>query len=114
MIFQGSEGSILCFVDNKIVASVPLTKKRTVEFYQKIAENLLVEALRGKHWSLNTAAKKTMIVMRDRIYFSRKYLDLEENEYIVFMGFILHKLHIWDFDMDSNGLFITEKKRRRK
>ena len=114
MIFEGSEGSILCFVDNKIVASVPLTKKRTVEFYQKIAEELLVDALRGKKWSLNTAAKKTMIVMRDRVYFSRKYLDLEENEYIVFMGFILNKLHIWNFDMDSDGLFITQKKRRRK
>tara|TARA_R110001606_G_scaffold185006_2_gene332238 strand:+ start:1239 stop:1583 length:345 start_codon:yes stop_codon:yes gene_type:complete len=113
MIYEGSKGSILCFVDNKIVASVPLTKKRTVEFYQKIAEELLVEALRGKRWSLNTAAKKTMIVMRDRIYFSRKYLDLQENEYIVFMGFILHKLHIWDFDHPSNGLFITQKKRSR-
>ena len=113
MIYEGSKGSILCFVDNKIVASVPLTKKRTVEFYKNIAEELLVDALRGKKWSLNTAAKKTMIVMRDRVYFSRKYLDLEENEYIVFMGFILNKLHIWDFDMDSDGLFITEKKRRR-
>ena len=52
--------------------------------------------------------------MRDRVYFSRKYLDLEENEYIVFMGFILNKLHIWNFDMDSDGLFITQKKRSRK
>ena len=113
-IHQGSGGSILCYVKTKIVASVPITKTKTVQYYEDLAISILVDALREGKWSLKSAACQALSIMKDRRYCSRKYLDIEENEYIIFVAFILHKLKIWDYDMPSNGLFITDRKRPRR
>ena len=113
-IYQGSKGSILCYVNTKIVASVPITKTKTVQYYEDVAVSILVDALHEGKWTLKSAGYQSLSIMQERRYCSRKYLDLEENEYIIFVAFILHKLKIWNYDMCSNGLFITDRKRPRR
>jgi hypothetical protein len=113
-IYEGSGGSILCFVNYKIIASVPITKKKTVHYYKDLAESILIDALREGKWTLKNAGNHSLAMMKDRRYFNRKYLTFEENEYIILIGFILHKLKIWDYEMFSHGLFITDKKRPRR
>ena len=110
-VFVGSNGSILCFVEGKIVASVPVTKRKMVDGYKNHAENILVEALRDGKWTIYSAGFRCLQILKDRIHFTRKLLSLEENEFIILMGFILHKLKIWHFDDPLNGLFIAPRKK---
>ena len=113
VVYVGSKGSILCFVDSKIVGSVPVTKTKSINYYKYIAEGILLESLREGKWTIHSAALHSLEIMKQRRYCSRKYLSVEENEYIIFVGFILHKLKLWDFDDGSHGLFIAPRKKPR-
>ena len=112
MIHQGSEGSILCFVDNKIIASYPLTKKKPFNYYKQFAEDILLKALREGKWTCKTAGIKTLKLLMSRRFYNRKYLQKDDEESIIIMGLILHKLKIWDYDDPYNGLFVATARKK--
>ncbi len=113
MITQGSQGSALCFIDGKIIASIPLTKKKPSNYFKQMAEDILLRALRDGEWTIKTAGMKTLRILFERKFYNRKYLSRSDSESIIIMAFILHKLKIWDYDCQLNGLFIAPRKKLR-
>lgn len=113
MITQGSQGSALCFIDGKIIASIPLTKKKSSEYYKQFADDILIKALREGEWTVKTAGMKTLRILFERKFYNRKYLSRDDSESMIIMAFILHKLKIWDYDDQLNGLFIAPRKKLR-
>jgi len=113
MITQGSQGSLLCFIDEKIIASIPLTRKKPLEYFKQMAEDILIRALREGKWTVQTAGIRTLRILFERKFYSRKKLSREDSESIILMAFILHKLKIWDYDDPLNGLFIAPRKKLR-
>ena len=111
MITQGSQGSVLCFIDEKIIASIPLTSKKPFGFYKQLAEEILIKALRDGKWTVHTAGIQTLRILFERKFYSRKKLSRDDSESIILMALILHKLKIWDYDDPLNGLFIAPRKK---
>ena len=112
MIFEGSGGSICLFIDGKIIASAPLTRLKPLKLYQDVSNELLVDGLRSGKFNMHTAAFKTFQVVRERRDYNKKYTSKDDQTYIIYCGFMLHKLGIFHEDSDMNGLYISAPKRK--
>jgi len=112
MIKQGSGGSILCFVNGKIIASVAVTKKKPVNYYFTLSQCIFIDALRTGKWSIHTAGYEILKILHHRKYYNKKYVSGDDNENIILMAFVLHKLKLWELDDGQTGLFIAPRKRR--
>ncbi len=111
MIKQGSGGAILCFVNGKIIASVPVTQKKPVNYYFTLSQCIFIDALRTGKWSIHTAGYEILKILHHRKYYNKKYVSADDNENIILMAFVLHKLKLWELDDGQTGLFIAPRKR---
>ena len=98
MIFQGSKGS-LCFYDknNKLCSSLALTKRKTREYYEGPAYNIIKEGLQDNN-NLNEV-KLCLLKLIHLIGGEKKYKRTKEDEIMLCLGFLgLIKLKCLDFD----------------
>ncbi len=97
MIHQGKKGSITFFYKDKLIASSPLSKKKTVALHHSEAGRIIVD---GMKTGLNLEKIKLFFLNNLDILCNRKkYKITREDEQMIVMCFmVLIKLKYYDFD----------------
>ena len=111
MIYQGSKGS-LCFYDknNKLCCSLALTKKKTREYYESCAYQIIKEGLLD-HNGLDEI-KLTLLKSLHLIGGLKKYKRTKEDEQMLGVAFLgLIKLKCLDFD---EVCFVAPRKKNKR
>jgi len=107
MIYQGKQGSVCFYFENKLVGSLPLGK-RTMKDYEKARDNLLREALE------DLKLKEVKRTFWRGIHKFKQRLLPEDNEFICMTILCLIKLRQIDPDSDTEGLLVCGRKKPSK
>ena len=107
MIYQGKQGSVCFYFENKLVGSLPLGK-RTMKDYEKARDNLLREALE------DLKLKEVKRTFWRGIHKFKERLLPEDNEFICMTILCLIKLRQIDPDSDTEGLLVCGRKKPSK
>ena len=107
MIYQGKQGSVCFYFENKLVGSLPLGK-RTMKDYEKARDNLLREALE------ELKLKEVKRTFWRGIHKFKERLLPEDNEFICMTILCLIKLRQIDPDSDTEGLLVCGRKKPSK
>ena len=107
MIYQGKQGSVCFYFENKLVGSLPLGK-RTMKDYQKARDKLLREALE------DLKLKEVKRTFWRGIHKFKERLLPEDNEFICMTILCLIKLRQIDPDSDTEGLLVCGRKKPSK
>tara|TARA_R110000751_G_scaffold192413_1_gene298018 strand:- start:32 stop:382 length:351 start_codon:yes stop_codon:yes gene_type:complete len=115
ILFEGSDGLLCGYYKNELICSVPLTKHKNIDYYKKISNSVMIDALRGNH-SICSQILLWKDAMEKMIIYKKNYLprcsDRELNKYCLTGLLCLIKFTVIDEDGDSEGLLICEKYRR--
>ena len=109
MINKSSKGSISFFFENRLIASVPINEKYTVNDWMKHGSDLIVDGMRdGSSLKfIKTALFKCIHKMK---LFDNK-LNYADNVFVAQAMMGLIKLNLIDPDGDGEGLFIQPLKK---
>jgi hypothetical protein len=107
MIYQGKQGSVCFYFENKLVGSLPLGK-RTMKDYEKARDTLLREALE------DLKLKEVKRTFWRGIHKFKQRLLPEDNEFICMTILCLIKLRQIDPDSDTEGLLVCGRKKPSK
>ena len=107
MIYQGKQGSVCFYFENKLVGSLPLGK-RTMKDYEKARDTLLREALE------DLKLKEVKRTFWRGIHKFKERLLPEDNEFICMTILCLIKLRQIDPDSDTEGLLVCGRKKPSK
>jgi len=110
MIYEGKEGSITFFYNDKLVCSSPLHHKNSLDDHKQQAYRLLVEGLeRGRNLS---AMIEIFTLGLTALCNQKRYnLTRDDEKYMVMCFLILVKLNILDFD--DVALVMPRKKQKK-
>ena len=97
MIHTGKFGSISFFYKDKLIASSPLTKNKTLDLHYEEAGMLIVDGMKK---GLSIEKIKTLFLNNLIILCNRKKYKItrEDEKYIVMCFMILIKLKFYEFD----------------
>ena len=78
MIFEGSNGCICFYWDDKLMTSAPLSKKLTLEVYEELSNKLILDGLKNG-FDLNFQKLKYKLLL-NKLSKLKKYKRLENDE----------------------------------
>lgn len=95
-IFQGSQGSISVFYQDKLVASAALTKRRPYEALVTEAYDLVEDAVRSKGLSLRRISQMMLTAILSQRRYNRRFISKEDQLLIVITMIALVRLKIFE------------------
>lgn len=110
MIYEGKEGSITFFFNDKLVCSSPLHYKTSLEDHKQQAYRLLVEGMEQGR-DLSDMIKIFTLGLTALCDQKRYNLTRDDEKYMVMCFLILIKLKILDFD---DVCLVMPKKKQKK
>ena len=107
MIYNGKNGSLVFYFENKIVGSLPLGK-HTIEDYEKQRDSLIREALEDKSFNLKQIKN---IMWRGLHTMKRSKLE-KDNQFICMTVLCLMKLRQIDPEGLEEGILVAPRPKR--
>lgn len=107
MIYQGKQGSVCFYFENKLLGSLPLGRK-SMKDYEKARDTLLREALE------DLKLKEVKRTFWRGIHKFKQRLLPEDNEFICMTILCLIKLRQIDPDSETEGLLVCGRKKPSK
>jgi len=110
-IFEGSQGSICVFFEDKLIASAALTKTRPYEGLVAEAYELVEDAVRSKGLSLREISRMMMKAILSQRRYNRRFIKKEDQLLIVITMLALVRLKIYEAE---DVLLVMGRKKARK
>jgi len=113
MINKGKHGSLSFFLENKLIASVPIDKDHPYEYWERVGNDIILDGMRDSKMKLQgsrgikTAFWKCLHKMKQ---YDNK-LSQRDNIFVAQAFMALIKLKQIDPDGDQEGLLLMPSKR---
>lgn len=110
MINKGKDGSLSFFLENKLIASVPIDKDHSYEYWKRVGNDIILDGMRDSEMKFNgikTAFWKCLHKMKQ---YDNK-LSQRDNIFVAQAFMALIKLKQIDADGDQEGLLLMPAKR---
>ena len=110
-VYEGRNGTMNFYFNNKFVATLPLNEVNTSESYIRHADTIIIDGLRSGYNLPNLKKKfwKAIHITKDE-----KDLSLDDSQFFAFAMLALIKLKQIDADAANEGILVMPPYKRKK
>jgi len=110
MINKGKDGSLSFFLENKLIASVPIDEDHSYEYWEKVGNDIILDGMRDNKMKFNGIKTAFWTCLHKMKYFDNQ-MSYRDNIFVAQAFMALIKLKQIDPDGDREGLFLMPLKR---
>ena len=109
MINKGKDGTLSFFFENKLIASVPINKDHTYEYWEKVGNDIILDGMRESKMKFNGIKTAFWICIHKMKEYDNQ-LSYRDNIFVAQAFMALIKLKQIDPDGDQEGLLLMPLK----